>query len=119
MKRAGRIVELDNVREFARAVGPLVQVRYPKFPLSMVHPIGRFATHCLCPIDVEASAKAGGWEIEPTDGWPDYLLRRPSKAAQDPAGRRSGVTVAEASPAQNRSQAAMRSRRRSSRSPRR
>jgi hypothetical protein len=79
MRRSGRVIELDNVRDFARAVGPIVQSKDPRWPLSMVNPVGRFATHCLCPIDVEASAKAGGWEMEPTDGWPDYMLRRPRR----------------------------------------
>lgn len=78
MRHAGRVTELGNVREFARAVGAVVETRYDG-QLRSKRPLHRFADHCLCPVDVEASAKAGGWELEPTDGFPDYMLRRPKR----------------------------------------
>ena len=81
MRHAGRVVELGNVRDFTRAVGALVEHHDPQRPRSQ-RPIRKFATHCLCPIDIEASAKAGGWELGPTDGFPDYMLRRPKRGAR-------------------------------------
>ena len=74
LRRAGRIVELDNVRDFARAIGSIVDMHRKGDPRSG-RPIRRFATHCLCAVDVEASAKAHGYDMMPTDGWPDYMIK--------------------------------------------
>ena len=58
-RRGLRSLYASNVRELARHLRVIV----PGSHLNKSTRINRMAQHCLCPVDVEASAKASGYEV--------------------------------------------------------
>lgn len=61
-------IECDSIRDLARHFSDLV----PSKSYVNLGKINRMSETCLCQVDVEASAKASGWDIidyEPATWW--------------------------------------------------
>lgn len=72
IRRPGlRPLTLGSVRELARHLKNIVSANPEKT-------IDRMAEHCLCPVDIKASAEASGYEVvaEPCTGDPDIIIQR-------------------------------------------
>jgi hypothetical protein len=64
-------IHCGSVRELARWFDVLVRDKnYPKTK------IDRMASHCLCPIDIQESAKLSGYTAEPDDSCMDYIATK-------------------------------------------
>lgn len=73
IKRGQRIIEVSDVRSFAREVGALIEDRAGDKVSG--RRLRKFARNCLCPVDIDASAMAAGYTVS-RPGWPDYLLTK-------------------------------------------
>lgn len=69
----GRHIECDSVRALTRFFPVIIECSYRE--RRNIRPLRRMATHCLCPVDVEASAKASGYDVE-WDPWGYRVKKR-------------------------------------------
>lgn len=69
-----RDIHCGSVRELARWFPVIVpdnrDLRPGEYPTPT---IDRAAEHCLCPVDIQASATASGYSCEPDAGYMDYI----------------------------------------------
>ena len=75
IRRPGlRSLYVGNVRDLSRHLRVIIAGAH----LDPHTKISRMATHCLCPVDVRASAEASGWRVvsEPMSTHPDIIIER-------------------------------------------
>ena len=75
IRRTGmRSLYCGSVRDLARHLRVVVPVHYDTHSRNL----SRMATHCLCPVDIHASAEASGFRVvaEPYRIHPDIVIQK-------------------------------------------